>query len=283
MQIDAIRTFLAVIRLGSLSQAAEDLNVTQSTVSARLDSLESVLRQKLINRSKKGATLTAAGTVFQPHAQAIDENWRLTLQKLILPRGTSMMFTFGCSFDLWTNLGDWLYGSARAASASTAFQVKCGSTPEVVRSLESGLTDVILVPMHVSRQDFRCEAVFRDELVQVSTTDRSVMKWDPDYIRINYDQVFDEQHLRHWPDDNIAQVTVDSPEWGLGLLLAQGGSAYLPIRLARPYLDDGRLFPVRDSPVFERDCFLIWRNSRAEEMPQIALLRDGAARAQHPA
>lgn len=276
MQIEAIQTFLVVIRLGSLSRAAGQLNVTQSTVAGRLDALEDLLRQRLVNRSKKGATLTAAGTVFLRHAQQIVENWQLSQQKLILPQGLSMMFTFGCTFDLWTGLGDRVYSLARTLDRTTALRVQCGDTAAMTRALEDGLADAILVPVPLSRPNISCEHIYTDRLIQASSTDRWAVKWDPGYIRVAYDEHFDAQHISHWPDDNIAHVTVDQPDWGLALLLEEGGSAYLPERLVRGHLASRRLFVVRSSPVFERPCYLAWRSERTEDFPWIGQLLGAA-------
>ena len=71
MNIATIETFLAVHRLGNLNRAAEELNVTQSAVTARLDALEASLGARLLNRSRKGATLTKAGYSFLEQADII--------------------------------------------------------------------------------------------------------------------------------------------------------------------------------------------------------------------
>ncbi|VDC20250.1 LysR family transcriptional regulator [Pseudogemmobacter humi] len=269
MQIEAIQTFLVVVRLGSLSRAAEQLNVTQSTIAGRIDALEDHLRQRLVNRSKKGATPTAAGSVFLRHARQIVENWQLSQQKLILPHGLSMMFTFGCTFDLWTGLGERIYKLARGLDEGTAFQVQCGSMAAMTEALESGLADAILVPGPLSRPNISCQHIYTDRLIQASSTDRWAVKWDPGYIRISYDENFDAQHISHWPDDNIAHATIGHPDWGLRLLLQQGGSAYLPERLVCEHFACGRLFPVRSSPVFERPCYFAWRSERLADFPWI--------------
>ncbi|MFP3546671.1 LysR family transcriptional regulator [Rhizobium sp. SIMBA_035] len=57
-----VRTFIAVVRHGSLSSAARSLSVTHATVSRRLQSLESSLGQKLLERRPEGYVLTSAGT-----------------------------------------------------------------------------------------------------------------------------------------------------------------------------------------------------------------------------
>ena len=61
MNLTSLQTFLAILETGSLVRAADKLNVTQSTVTARLKTLEEELGQVLINRQKSGATLRRPG------------------------------------------------------------------------------------------------------------------------------------------------------------------------------------------------------------------------------
>ena len=63
-----MRTFLEVTTTGSFLLSAEKLHVTQSTISARIKSLENQLNQKLIVRNRNGCSLTTAGRIFQRHA-----------------------------------------------------------------------------------------------------------------------------------------------------------------------------------------------------------------------
>ena len=64
MDTDQVRTFLAVAANGSFLEAASRLHVTQSTVSARIQSLEGYLGNKLFVRNRSGASLTPAGKRF---------------------------------------------------------------------------------------------------------------------------------------------------------------------------------------------------------------------------
>jgi DNA-binding transcriptional LysR family regulator len=68
METELARTFLAVIAAGNFISAAERLHVTQSTVSARIHTLEEQLGCSLFVRNKAGTRLTAAGRQFQKHA-----------------------------------------------------------------------------------------------------------------------------------------------------------------------------------------------------------------------
>jgi len=80
MTYEQIEAFLAIAELGTLSAASEELFVSQSTVSNRLQQLEKELGEALISRAKgvRGATLTAFGQEFIPVARQWAFLWKET-------------------------------------------------------------------------------------------------------------------------------------------------------------------------------------------------------------
>ena len=77
---DDLRFFLALARHGSLSAAARDLHVAQSTMGRRLASLEASLGVRLLNRTPDGYVLTQAGDGVRARAE------RLELEAMALER-----------------------------------------------------------------------------------------------------------------------------------------------------------------------------------------------------
>ncbi|MET0529814.1 MAG: LysR family transcriptional regulator [Microvirga sp.] len=69
---DDLRFFLAVARRGSLTTAAKDLRVAQSTVGRRLSSLETNLGVRLLHRTPEGYTLTPAGHDVLRQAERVE-------------------------------------------------------------------------------------------------------------------------------------------------------------------------------------------------------------------
>src|SRR5215211_7016238 len=61
--------FLAVARLGNVSRAAEEMYLTQPTLTARLKGLEEDLGDQLFVRTSRGMRLTEAGKEFVPYAE----------------------------------------------------------------------------------------------------------------------------------------------------------------------------------------------------------------------
>ncbi len=69
MDWDAIRVFYHVARAGSFTQAAEELNITQSSISRRIADLEYRIQKKLFIRHSKGLTLTEEGEILYEAAR----------------------------------------------------------------------------------------------------------------------------------------------------------------------------------------------------------------------
>lgn len=68
---DLYRTFLAVLREGSLSGAARMLGLTQPSVSRHIDTLEEALGKRLFLRTQRGLAPTDAALELQPYAEAL--------------------------------------------------------------------------------------------------------------------------------------------------------------------------------------------------------------------
>jgi DNA-binding transcriptional LysR family regulator len=69
---DLYRTFLAVVREGSLSGAARALGLTQPTVGRHVDTLEQVLRQTLFIRTQQGLSPTEVALSLKPFAESLE-------------------------------------------------------------------------------------------------------------------------------------------------------------------------------------------------------------------
>ncbi len=71
MTFNQLKTFLAVVDSGSVSDAADLLFVSPPAVSAALASLQSELGVALLARAGRGVAVTAAGEVFAPYARGV--------------------------------------------------------------------------------------------------------------------------------------------------------------------------------------------------------------------
>ena len=73
MQLIQFRFLIAVDKYGSISKAAQELYISQSTISLSLINLEEELGHVLLNRSKRGVTLTPEGKEVLKRATVIQD------------------------------------------------------------------------------------------------------------------------------------------------------------------------------------------------------------------
>jgi DNA-binding transcriptional LysR family regulator len=71
VDLEAVRTFVAVADAGQFSDAAADLSITQQAASKRVAALERDLGVRLFARTARGVRLTIDGQAFLPHARGL--------------------------------------------------------------------------------------------------------------------------------------------------------------------------------------------------------------------
>lgn len=92
-----IHYFLVICETQNISRAAERLGISQPSLTMALQRLEKSLELKIVNRSKKGISLTRAGKEFQAKAKVLLEMWEnIKLQAKHSENAIQGQFTIGC-------------------------------------------------------------------------------------------------------------------------------------------------------------------------------------------
>ena len=261
MNLNALRTFLTIVETGSLVRASERLNVTQSTVTARLRVLEDELGQTLIHRQKSGATLTAAGQRLQRYAETISDLWQQARQEASLPDAMKGSFHLVCHPDLWPHLGAALFDYVRDSQPDIAPSIWTGGQHDLAQWMQAGRADIALSYWPTTRAGETIKRIGQDQLTLYGTTPDRPIRFDPGYVYVEGGEGFGRDHALAYVDADTARLSFGTADLARAHLMAHGGSAYLPARLAQDDLAAGRLFALHDAPVFRRDIFLITRTT----------------------
>jgi LysR family transcriptional regulator, carnitine catabolism transcriptional activator len=75
MDIDVLRRFVHIARLGNVTQAAEDLHISQPALSKQIRRMEEELGAKLFCRNGRGIRLTSAGRTFLQYCHNMLSAW----------------------------------------------------------------------------------------------------------------------------------------------------------------------------------------------------------------
>jgi DNA-binding transcriptional LysR family regulator len=99
MKIDfgGIQAFVSVAELGSFRRAADELHITQTALTRRVQHLEAYLGVKLLDRTTRSVALTVVGREFLPKAHAIvAETNNAVAQLKEMSRTSRGSFTLAC-------------------------------------------------------------------------------------------------------------------------------------------------------------------------------------------
>jgi DNA-binding transcriptional LysR family regulator len=283
MDIEQARTFLAIAAHGSFLEAATRLHVTQSTVSARIQHLETDLGAKLFVRNRAGASLTPAGRRFLQHAKTLVLTVEQARHDVGLPSRYRATIRIGGRIALWEGLLPRWVGWMRGTAADVAIRSEIGFEEDLMRRLIEGTLDIGLMYTPSHAPGLVVEHLFDETLVLVSS--RRDTRWpDADYIYVEWGPGFYAKHRESYPDLERPAQVVNIGWLGVQLILAKGGCCFLPIRMARPLIDDGRLFQAVDGPEFTHPAYMVFPREADGEVLRLALhgLRELAAEIHAP-
>lgn len=247
MQIDWIDTFLDLAETRSFRRTAERLGLTQSTVSTRLQSLESVVGRRLFSRSRAGTDLTTDGLKFEPHARALRRGWTESLRAMDPTGEAALTLRIGMQHDLAAaHIGDWV-GAFRQALPQVGFYVELDFSTQICSELATGVTDlgVIFTPKAMPDLHFESLGALRYVLVSTNATRRAELHLST-HIRAEYSPAFDLLAREALPELTAAPVASGTNVAVEGLLGSLGGSAFVLEESARALVAEGRAHVVRD-------------------------------------
>ena len=273
MKIEYIRTFLEIANCGNFNRAAETLNVTQSTVSARVKSMEENFGQRLFKRSHNGVELTYAGQHFRQYAQNIQRLWQQAHQRVSLPENFTNSIGLGSQVSLWDSLILKWMPWMRENAADVALHVEADYSPSLMRQLSDGLLDIGVMYNPRQTRGLIVEDLLVEELVLVATDQRKLREgWVEDYVYVDWGNEFRASHGEAFPDMETPAISVGLGSLGLEYILQNGGSGYFPIRVVQPYLDQHKLFRVEAAPQLQRPAYVVYtENPRDAKTLSLAL------------
>ncbi len=259
MNLEHIRTFLEVAESGNFNRAAETLHVTQSTVSARIKTLEDYFGLPLFKRARSGVELTGPGHRFRRYALNVQQSWQQAYQSVTLPEGFRDVLALAAQVSLWERLVlpwiPWMRGRA----ADVALRVEADYSRSQMRQLSDGLLDIGVMYQPRRMPGLVIEELFQETLVLVSTRPRKATKaWREDYVFVDWGDVFREMHAKAFPDMETPAVSVGLGALGLQYVLQNGGAGYFPLRVVGPLIAEGRLHRLDDAPVGRRPVYAVY-------------------------
>ena len=267
MDIDQARTFLAIVAHGTFLDAATHCHLTQSTVSARIKRLEDVLGARLFVRNRAGASLTPAGRRFLPHAKRMVLTADQARDEVGLSERYRASLRIGGRIALWESILPHWVGWMRQQIPDVVIRSEIGFESDLMPRLFEGTLDVGLMYTPSHSPGLIVEHLFDERLVLVSSHLDDQGPRD-DYVYIDWGPGFYAQHAQHYPTLERPPQTANIGWLGIQLILSNGGSCFLPDRIAAPLVNTGQLHRVDGSPTFDQPTYVVY--PRESDNPALA-------------
>lgn len=142
MNIKQLEAFLAISRHGSFADAADRLNVTQSTVSARIKELEQDLAVVLFDRSRRQVQLTPKGRELLDYASRAVALQHEIRQRVGSPEAVSGVVRIGVAELVAVTWLPQFVGMVRERYPAITLQFDVAMNPAMLDGLRSGNLDL---------------------------------------------------------------------------------------------------------------------------------------------
>ncbi|ANH04730.1 MULTISPECIES: LysR family transcriptional regulator [Shinella] len=245
MQIVLIETFLDLMETRNFNRTAERLNITQSTVTHRINALEGMFARKLFARNKGGTQPTAAGLRFLDHAKALQHQWHEAARAVETAGAYERSMRIGLQHDLAAHFaGDWL-AAVRKELPGTSIYVEVDYSNQMNRDLGAGDLDLAILFTPHYLPDLAYERIGEVQYEMVSNRVARIEDVRPeDYIQAVYSPAFDRLHRQAHPTLSTAPIASGETTAILALLQKLGGSAFVMTHDAKRLLRSGAVSRV---------------------------------------
>jgi DNA-binding transcriptional LysR family regulator len=256
MQIELLDTFLDLMETRNFNKTAERLGVTQSTVSSRIRSLETILEKQLFIRSKSGTEPTVAGIAFAAHAKAVKLRWMEARREIEAVGKFDRLVRIGIQIELYKRILEPWLAWVRNAMPNLAIYVEVDYSNQMILDLTTGGLDlaVIYTPQHLP--DIHYEQIGEEKFVMVSTVADVLEEITPaDYILANYSPLFKQAHRQMLPELESSSVSIGNGGAIEHLLRRKGGTAFVNEVIAAELSEAGVVSIVHDAPTISQPIY----------------------------
>lgn len=234
--------FIAVAEKKNFSRAAEELHMTQPSVSQQIQLLERNLGTKLLNRTNKFVELTKAGEIVYSHAKEITGLYkRMSTLVNDLMNEANGLLKIGASYTFGEYVLPYMLAKLKHQYPNVTPSVLIGNTREIAQAVFNHQIDIGIVEGEVANQKLYLKTFATDEMYILAganhylvnnkevTTDQLeqetwIVREEGSGTREATDRLFDKLKIRPTKlvEFGSTQLIKEAVEAGLGISYLSG-------------------------------------------------------------
>ena len=194
MTIQQLKLFLALCKYLNFSEAADESDISQSSLSKQIRALENELYVSLFNRNTRKIHVTDAGKELIPYATRIVENYQSAIVSLSKYSGQKRMLRIGCIPVMSQYKITSLIAAYERKHPDTELYVSENEPKEVLKSFKNLESDIAIIrPDLYHLEAFVSYPIIEDELCLVAGTHHPLAR----YSQISLKDAAKEKFLFH--------------------------------------------------------------------------------------
>jgi DNA-binding transcriptional LysR family regulator len=267
MDIELIKTFLEVKDCRHFGKAAENLYLTQAAVSTRVRQLERYFNVTLFHRTRNNIQLTPAGEKLVPYAESLLNTLRMAKQDVTLTTEKVAHISIAGTPNTWDVYIHDAISKIYMSQPHISLVAEILSREQLTRQLLERNLDVAILFDPPKVDELKIESLHMFNLVPVTTFQNKITTPSEvqRYIMIDWGASFIHWHTKEVSGITVPVIRTSTARIALDLMLQCGGSAYLPDMLAKPFIEQGKLFNINNLPIFERELFIAFHKENENE------------------
>ena len=180
MTLNQLYYFQCVARTENFRAAAEDLYISQPSLSRSIDSLEKELGIMLFERSGRGISLTKAGTLFLEYVNRILEDCDIAVYKMKELSSSGGRIDIGYVFPL---ANYYIPHKVRTflnqpGNENTTFGFSQNRTSAIIRDIKKGMLDVGFCAYVEAEEELEFVRILKQEMVIIAKPGHPIAKGD---------------------------------------------------------------------------------------------------------
>ena len=198
LQIDLLKTFLAIIDTGGFTKASQIIHRTQSTISLQVKRLEETLGQSLFDRSGRSFRLTTEGETLVPYARRMIKLHEETIAAMVSPDIAGKV-RIGIIDDYAARFLPNILSTFAKAYSGVQVTVRCETSAMLVPALTRGELDLALVTGSPNEDG---DVIRHDPTVWVTSANHLVHEEDPLPLAVFHNDCI----VRKWPMEALDAI-----------------------------------------------------------------------------
>lgn len=271
MNTEFLKTFIALVQHRNFTKTAQEMLVTQSTISSRIKKLETEIGQNLFSRNKSNVELTSSGKVFLSYAIKILKIQDQSIAEVGLSSKYEDVLNLYCAHSIFD-----CYVSSHCIefmknNPKISLKINLMHSSEIISILGNENIDVAYLNYPCSHTKYICDNFIKEKIILVTNSKNIKYKDGIEKIEINslpliFSDITDHTGEKLMHSHTLYPLDINIISRIIPFLKSGDWYCFLPFGTVKKDLEEGSLIeiPIKKMRIIEKQSYVIYKKNYNE-------------------